>query len=128
MPIRQHNAIAANATEQTARVMVAVIAGSDAPGIDLSENLPHWQRLTPFTIWATVNLRDTTRAEILHKVAALLERQGMPARQLILLGEGIAARCALQLVLEGALDCGGVLASRASFSPLPSRSVASPAP
>jgi hypothetical protein len=55
----------------------------------------------------------------LHGVAALLARQDVHAHQLILLAEGKVARAALELVLQGALDCAAILAIAVPCAALP---------
>jgi hypothetical protein len=123
MPIRQQSEIAAKAARWTPKVVVGVIAEPGAPAIRMERELPRWRQLTPLALWTIVNVRDTSRAGILHGVAAALDRQGVPGNQLILLGEGIAARRALELVLQGTLDCAGILAIAIPCAALPFRIV-----
>jgi len=87
-----------------------VVTGPDRRVGGIARALPHWRRLTPLATWAHLNLRSGDRAEILGAIDAVREQQGVPERQLILLGEGIAARGVLELVLQGALACAGLLA------------------
>jgi hypothetical protein len=90
--------------------MVAVLVGPDTPLVATAAELPRWRALTPLALWSTVSVRDASSDEILRGVAAELARQDAEAHQLILLAEGQAARTALELVLQGALDCAGILA------------------
>jgi hypothetical protein len=90
--------------------MVAVLAGPDTPLVATPAELPRWRALTPLALWSTVSVRDTSPDEILRSVAAELARQGAEASRLVLLAEGKAARTALELVLQGTLDCAGILA------------------
>jgi hypothetical protein len=99
--------------------MVAVITGPDGPVIAAAPTLPRWWALTPLALWSTLAVRDAGHDEILHGVAALLARQDVNAQQLILLAEGKAARAALELVLQGDLDCAGILAIAAPCAALP---------
>jgi hypothetical protein len=90
--------------------MVTVIAGPDKPLIATSEELRRWRALTPLAVWSTIAIRDAAPDEISQGVAAELARQVAEAHRLILLAEGNAARTALELVLQGALGCAGILA------------------
>jgi hypothetical protein len=110
MTIRSPHGIAARPARTVAKAMVAVIAGPDAPLVVTPAELPRWRALTPLALWSTVSIRDTSPDEILRGVAAELARQDAEAHQLILLAEGQAARAALELVLQGILDCAGILA------------------
>jgi len=110
MSIRSPYGIAARPTRTAAKVIVAVIAGPDAPLVATPEELRRWRRLTPLALWSTASVRGAGPDEILHGVAAELARQDVEAHRLILLAEGKAARAALELVLRGAIDCAGLLA------------------
>ena len=101
------------------KVMVAVVAGPEAPLVATAGALPRWRRLTPLALWSTLPLRDASRDEILRGVAALLARHDVHAHQLILLTEGKAGRTALELVLQGALDCAAILAIAVPCAALP---------
>ena len=90
--------------------MVAVLAGPDTPLVATPAELPHWRALTPLALWSTVSVRNTNPDEILRGIAAELAQQRVEASRLILLAEGKAARTALELVLQGILDCAGILA------------------
>jgi hypothetical protein len=101
------------------KVIVAVVAEPDAPMVAAAGALPRWRALTPLALWSMLPIRDASRDEILHGVAALLARRDVHAHRLILLAEGKAARIALELVLEGALDCAAVLAIAVPCTALP---------
>ena len=103
--------------------MVAVLAGPDAPLVATPAQLSRWRRLTPLVLWSTVSVHDSSPDAILRSVAAEVARQDVEAAQVILLGEGKAARTALELVLRGALDCAGVLAIAVPCAALPFRIV-----
>jgi hypothetical protein len=125
MPTHQTHEIHASASsrDRPAQVMVAVLTGPDAPAIGIAKDLERWRRLTPLAGWTTITLKSTARSEILHGVAAVLEQQHIAAHQLILLGEGIAMRRVLELLLRGALVCAGMLAIDIPCAPLPFRIV-----
>ena len=110
MSIHSPYRIAARPARTAAKVIVAVIAGPDAPLIAMPEELRRWRRLTPLALWSAVSVRNTCPDEILRGVAAELARQDVEAHRLILLAEGKAARAALELVLRGAIDCAGLIA------------------
>lgn len=101
--------------------MVAVLTGPDTPLVATPAELPRWRRLTPLALWSTVSVRDSSPDEILRSVAAEVARRDAEAPQVILLGEGNAARTALELVLRGTLDCAGLLAIAVSCAALPFR-------
>jgi hypothetical protein len=101
--------------------MVAVLAGSDARLVATPAELARWRALTPLALWSTVSVRDANRDDILDGVATVVARQDAGAPQLILLAEGKAARTALELVLQGALDCAGILAITLPCAALPFR-------
>ncbi len=103
--------------------MVAVLAGPDAPLVATPAELTRWRALTPLALWSTVSVPDAGPDEILHGVAAELVRRDVGAPQLILLAEGNAARTTLELVLQGALDCAGLLAIALPCVALPFRIV-----
>ena len=110
MSICSPHGIAARPARTAANVMVAVLAGPDAPRVATPAELTRWRALTPLALWATISISAAHPDEILHGVAAELVRQELGAPQLILLAEGKAARTTLELVLQGTLDCAGLLA------------------
>jgi hypothetical protein len=99
--------------------MIAVLAGPDAPLVATAAELPRWRALTPLALWSAISVRDASPDEILRGVAAELTRRKVDAPQLILLAEGKSARVALELVLQGALDCAGILAIALPCAALP---------
>ena len=121
MSIHQPHGTAARPARTAAKAMVAVLTGPDTPLVATSAELPRWRALTPLALWSTVSIRDTSPDEILRGVAAELARQGVDASRLILLAEGNAARTALELVLQGILDCAGILAIALPCAALPFR-------
>jgi hypothetical protein len=123
MSIRSPHGIAARPARAVAKVLVAVIAAPDTPLVATATELPRWRALTPLALWSTVSVRDASPDEILRGVAAELARRDAGAAQLILLAGGKAARTALELVLQGALDCAGILAIALPCAALPFRIV-----
>jgi hypothetical protein len=123
MSIRSPHGIAARPARAAAKVLVAVIAGPDAPLVATPAELLRWRALTPLALWSTVSVHVASPDEILRGVAAELARQDVGAAQLILLAGGEAARTALELVLQGALDCAGILAIALPCAALPFRIV-----
>jgi hypothetical protein len=123
MTIRTPHGIAARPVRTAAKAVVAMIAEPDRPLMATSEELRRWRALTPFASWSTVSVRDASPDEILRGVAAELARHDAEAHRLILLAEGKAARIALELVLQGALGCAGILAIAPPCSALPFRIV-----
>lgn len=110
MSIRSPYWIAGRPSRTAAKVVVAVVTGPDAPFVATPEELRRWRRLTPFALWSIVSARSGSSGDLLHNVAAELARRDTEAQRLILLAEGHAARSALELVLQGAIDCAGLLA------------------
>ena len=127
MSIHQLDGTAARPARTAAKVMVAFIAGPDAPLVATSDELRRWRALTPLALWSTVSVRDASPDEILRCVAAELARQNGAAHQLIVLAEGKAALTALELVLQGTLDCAGILAISFPCTALTFRIVPTPA-
>jgi hypothetical protein len=123
MSIRSPHGIAARPARTAAKVTVAVLAGPDAPRVATPAELTRWRALTPLALWATISISAANPDEILHGVTAELVRQDVGAPQLILLAEGKAARTTLELVLQGALDCAGLLAIALPCAALPFRIV-----
>jgi hypothetical protein len=121
MSIHQPHGTVARPARIAAKVMVAVLAGPDAPLIATPAELPRWRALTPLAQWSDVSVHDASPDKILHGVATELARRDVGAAQLILLAEGKAARTALELVLQGTLDCAGILSIALPCTALPFR-------
>jgi hypothetical protein len=121
MSIHQPHGTAARPARTAAKALVAVLAGPDASLVATSAELARWRALTPLALWSAISVRDASPEGILRGVAAELARQDAAAHQLILLAEGKAARTALELVLQGALDCSGLLAIALHCAALPFR-------
>ena len=123
MSERQQRAIPASPIRPAASVLVGVMAAPDAPNFAVPQTLERWRWLTPLARWMPIELGEPSDVGILYGVAAALDRFGMAPRQLILVGEGPVARSALELVLRGALPCGGIVAIDISCGALPFRIV-----
>jgi hypothetical protein len=123
MSIRSPHGIVARPARTAAKVIVAVLTGPDAPLVATPAELPRWRALTPLALWSNVSVHGAGSDEILQGVAAELVRQDVGAPQLILITEGKAARTAIELVLQGALDCAGLLAIALPCAALPFRIV-----
>jgi hypothetical protein len=117
MPSTQYHASRSKPAIAGGKVMIAVMAGQHAPAIATTEDWARWRRLTP-AIWTTVNLRHVSPAEILPAVSVALHRWAARPDQLILLGEGDLGRRALELVLQGHIDCAAILAVDIPSHPL----------
>lgn len=89
---------------------IAYIASPEAAAVAGQQDLARWRRLTPSATWAFARLAAVTRACAIGTIATLLDRRRLSSTQLILFGTGEAGRLVFELVLEGALDCAGVLA------------------
>ena len=121
-PTNSPSQTAARRPRGAAQVVVAVIAGPDAPPwVGEMRIGQRWRRLTPLAHWSTVAIRDASPEQILHGVAAERARRDVQAGRLILLAEGMAGRAALELVLRGALDCAGIVAIAVPCAALPFR-------
>jgi hypothetical protein len=120
MPTRRTQPTATRMARQAqqAQVIVAACIGPDGLAVGTAKDLERWRRLTPLADWTTINLASTARSEILRSVAAVLEQKHIAAHQLILLGGGIAMRRLLELVLQGARVCAGILAIDIPRTPL----------
>jgi hypothetical protein len=119
----QPHGTAALPARTTAKAIVVVLVGPDTPLVATPAELPRWRALTPLALWSTVSVRDASPDEILRGIAAELARQDAEAHLLVLLAEGQAARTAFELVLQGALDCAGILAIALPCTTLPFRVV-----
>ena len=109
-------------------VLVGLLGGLDKESVGIAcRHLLRWRRLTPLASWTVINTTETSRTGILQGVAAVLDQRNVPPRRLVLLCEGDVARLALELVLERALDCAGILGVGVSSAALPSPIVPTPA-
>jgi hypothetical protein len=123
MSIRSSHGIAARPARSAAKAVVAVLAGPYASPVATPAELARWRALTPLARWSTISVGDASPDEILRGVASAPARQDVEAHGLIVLAEGKAARTALELVLQGAFDCAGILAIAPPCAALPFRIV-----
>lgn len=101
-------------------MLVGLLGGPDKESVGIAHHLQRWQRLTPLASWTVINTTETSRTGILQGVAAALDQRNVPPHRLVLIGEGDIARLALELVLESALDCAGILGVGVFRAALPS--------
>jgi hypothetical protein len=118
MSVIRHSVPRAEAARYAAKVLVTVIAEDGGPAVATARDLARWRRLTPLTLWTSLNVRDQTTPAIRQAVAKVLSAHAMRPRQLILFGVGAVGRRALELVLQGVLDCAGILAVDVPCAPL----------
>jgi hypothetical protein len=118
MPVRSPYGIATQPARTAAKVFVAIVTGSDAPLVATPEMLRCWRRLTPLAVWSAVSVGRGNSEEILRSLATQVARQNVEPHRLILLAEGNTARAALELVLQGVIDCAGLIAITAPSAPL----------
>lgn len=100
-------------------VVVAVVAGPEWPAVAAPKDLARWRRLTPSATWLCVNVTCADRSLTVKAIADMMERNSVRAGQLVLFGAGDVARSVLELVMQGELECAGVLAVDVSCAPLP---------
>jgi hypothetical protein len=108
-------------------VLVALLCGPDKESVGIARHLPRWRGLTPLASWTVINATETSRTGILRGVAAALDQRNIPPGRLVLLSEGDIARLALELLLEHALDCAGILGVGVFRAALPSPIIPTPA-
>jgi hypothetical protein len=121
MSLIRHSALRAEPARFATKVLVTVIAEDGGPAVATAKDVARWRRLTPLTIWTSLNVRDPTRSAITQAVDKVLSTHAMQPCRLIVFGAGAVGRCALELVLEGVLDCAGMLAVDVPCAPLPFR-------
>jgi hypothetical protein len=93
---------------QSATAAVALITGPELPAG--MADVARWRRLTPSAVWTSVGATKVDRTTIVEDLGTMVSRRGLRTRQVILLGAGETGRSALEAVLQGALDCAGMLA------------------
>jgi hypothetical protein len=117
-PMRPHLAVPALA--DATHALVAVLSMNSAAEDAALEGLTRWKRLNPSAAWINLNLSRPVVGpdEVVRMLAAVLRRRHMRADQLIMIGAGRAGRLALELVLQGNLECAGILAIDVDCAPL----------
>jgi hypothetical protein len=109
---------------------VVVVLIEDAPADSaVSASLLRWKRLNPSAEWLSVKLpSEPTKSERgNHRLLGTVRRLRVPSDRLVIVGTGRHAWSALELVLQGALPCVGILAIDADWAPLPDTIVATTA-
>jgi hypothetical protein len=91
-------------------VVLNTAGAVERPFIDL----PRWRRMSPSAEWISIDLsRAPLRRErewIADTIDHILTARYLPISQLVLVGEYEAGRLVLELVLDGGLECSGLLA------------------
>ncbi len=98
--------------------MVALLAEPDVL-LGMADNVSHWWQLTPSAMWSTIRLPTKVPKNIPEIIAGLIRQKRMGPKQLILLTAGEAGHQTLELVLQGALECAGILTIDIPCDPLP---------
>jgi hypothetical protein len=101
------------AAEATARVLVTIVTDANAPAMPATADLLRWRQQNPLAVWAHVDVpsgpTELRRAALIVAVTAVRDQRHKHPAQMILLGVGVAGRLVLELVLEGALACAGIV-------------------
>jgi hypothetical protein len=104
------------------QALVAVFIDSAEPLADPRNDQAHWRLTNPLADWVSIDVRETPKLSdafwLQRKLSEPLDRRHMQFGQLVLLGRGDAGRLALDLVLEGALSCAGVVGIDIPCAPL----------
>jgi hypothetical protein len=100
-------------------VVVAVVAGPEWPAVAAPADLARWRRLTPSATWLVINVPRADRSRTAKAIAETIERKRVRPDRLILFGTGEVGRVVLELVMEGALECAGILIVDVPCRPLP---------
>jgi hypothetical protein len=94
------------------QALVAVLIDAQ-PLTDPQNELAHWRLTNPLADWINIDVREMPRSSdvvwLQRELSEPLERRHMQFSQLVLLGRRDPGRLALDLVLEGALSCAGVV-------------------
>ena len=104
------------------QVLVAVISHGPSAESPALAGLADWKRMNPLADWTSIDLRHAPRSLerdwVERTLAGGLSRRHMRLGQLVLLGERDAGRLALELVLDGTLECAGILVVDVPLTPL----------
>jgi pimeloyl-ACP methyl ester carboxylesterase len=100
-------------TGSRAQALVAVVTGDPNEEPRESINLAQWKLVNPLADWVRVDMRgaplSSDGAWLRQQLSELTDRRHMQSGQLVLLGWRNAGRIALNLVLNGALTCAGIV-------------------
>ncbi len=101
-------------TGSRAQALVAVVTGNPDGEAGEPVDLARWKRVNPLADWIRIDMKDAPRSSdgawLRRQLSELTDRRHMQPGQLVLLGCRNAGRIALNLVLNGALTCAGIVA------------------
>ncbi len=101
-------------TGSRAQALVAVVTGGADEETGGPVDLVRWRRVNPLADWIRIDMREAPRSSdgawLRRQLSELTDRRHMQPGQLVLLGWRNAGRIALDLVLNGALTCAGIVA------------------
>jgi hypothetical protein len=121
-PPAQPASNARGAARSPTQALVAVFIDSAESLAGPRNDQAHWQLTNPLADWVSIDVRETPKLSdafwLQRKLSEPLDRRHMQFGQLVLLGRGDAGRLALDLVLEGALSCAGVVGIDIPCAPL----------
>ena len=104
-------------------VVVAVVAGPEWTGLVEPEDLAR----SPSATWLFISVPRVDGSRTAMAVAEMMESRRVRPGQLILFGVGEVGRGVLELVMQGAIECAGILAVDVPCEPLPFSDLASEA-
>jgi hypothetical protein len=104
-----------------AQAVVAVLTEDIPIDSASSADLARWKRLNPSAEWLSVKLPSGPMKPECgnRRLQETVRRLRVRSDRLVIVGTGKLGRCALDLVLQGALPCAGILAIDAAWAPLP---------
>jgi hypothetical protein len=109
------------ASAGSANALIAVLVDSDVALSVAQANLPQWRRANPQADWIGVDIKQVSgRSErnwLLRTLSDQLAIRQMQEPQLVVLGRRQAGRLAIDLLLEGALCCAGIIGVDISCAP-----------
>ncbi|MGL5168343.1 MAG: hypothetical protein ACRC9K_20860 [Afipia sp.] len=101
-------------TGSRAQALVAVVTGGADEETGGPVDLVRWRRVNPLADWIRIDMREAPRSSdgawLRRQLSELTDHRHMQPGQLVLLGWRNAGRLALNLVLNGALTCAGIVA------------------
>jgi hypothetical protein len=122
IPPAQPASDANGARRSPAQALVAVFIDSAQSLADARNDEAHWRLTNPLADWVSIDVREMPKLSdafwLQRKLSEPLDRSHMHFGQLVLLGRGDAGRLALDLVLNGALSCAGIVGIDIPCAPL----------
>jgi len=98
---------------ETAMALVAMVIDGATSTDGLRSELAQWKLVNPLADWIAIDMRAAPPAPegawLRRTLSELIESRHMQFGQLVLLGRHNAGRIALNLILEGALACAGIV-------------------